>query len=209
MCLACVADLEVPVRAHCLVPFDPSTGAPPLLSLAAPFQTARARIQNLLSTSACRASRHRPRWSLPSLPAATKASPPRLLLKRPPSPQLARRASPPRPPSSRPPSPQLARRASPPRPPSSRPPSRPPSRTNKSGARKGCGEARCVFARVCLGGERQGDDSGRSGGGHIRSVLLPCIAQARRVGWVTAHGPRLQAIYHPTYGDLLAYTRRV
>ena len=208
MCLACVADLEVPVRAHCLVPFDPSTGAPPLLSLAAPFQTARARIQNLLSTSACRASRHRPRWSLPSLPAA---SPPRLLLKLPPSPQLARTASPPKRPSSRPPSPQLARTASPPRPPSSRPPSRPPSRTNKSGARKGCGEARCVFARVCLGGERQGDDSGRSGGRgeYIRSLLLPCIAQARRVGWVTAHGPRLQAIYHPTYGDLLAYTRRV
>ena len=67
-----------------------------------------------------------------------------------------------------------------------------------------------MFARVCLGGERQGDDSGRrGGGGYIRSLLLPCIAQARRVGWVTAHGPRLQAIYHPTYGDLLAYTRRV
>ena len=47
------------------------------------------------------------------------------------------------------------------------------------------------------------------GGEYIRSLLLPCIAQARRVGWVTAHGPRLQAIYHPTYGDLLAYTRRV
>ena len=172
MCLAGVADYQVPVRAHCLVPFDPSAGVPPLLSLAAPFQTARARIQILLSTSACRASRHRPRWSLPRL---LLKLPPRLLLKLPPSPQLARTASPPKRPSSRPPSPQLATKASPPRPPSSRPPSRPPSRTNKSGARKGCGEARCVFARVCLGGERQGDDSGRSGGGGIYSLSATAL----------------------------------
>ena len=36
MCLACVADYQVPLRAHCLVPFEPSAGALPLLSLAVP-----------------------------------------------------------------------------------------------------------------------------------------------------------------------------
>lgn len=64
--------------------------------------------------------------------------------------------------------------------------------------------------RVCAwAGSAKAMTAVGQGGEYIRSLLLPCIAQARRVGWVTAHGPRLQAIYHPTYGDLLAYTRRV